>query len=454
MERGEVESPDADVPRVEDKATGGRSIKGDLFGDDAPTEANPRGRGKKEKKKGGISLDDDLFGDPAAPPPPPPPPPPPRKKRRRPKSLYAPWALTGAEHTAAAERLVKRVAAESRYGVRAKFLEGVILYKTGRANDALNAFKAVVAATRDAETPTDERLRQMAFFQLARTHFGAEQPSFSIFYYDKVDRDALAWLDALYEGSWAEFRLGNYEKALGNLLTLHSPFFTDSYYPESLILKAVVYYENCRYPETKEILRGFLERYEPVHDELKRLTARKESYERFYETLAQLRQSSRRRNQDGNAATLGQVLDIALSDPELDRLDQAFKELETERVRIERSKGAFKASPLFPRLEKIHARVRRQLASAAGKALKNQLERERGAINELIQQALRINVETARSEQERIESRLRAVQQRPKRVENTFVEWTDDEKLVWPFEGEYWRDELGTYELTLSHTCR
>ena len=35
----------------------------------------------------------------------------------------------------------------------------------------------------------------------------------------------------------------------GNLITLASPFFKDEYFPEALVLKAVVYYENCRYTE-------------------------------------------------------------------------------------------------------------------------------------------------------------------------------------------------------------
>ena len=35
-----------------------------------------------------------------------------------------------------------------------------------------------------------------------------------------------------------------------------------------------------------------------------------------------------------------------------------------------------------------------------------------------------------------------------------FTAATDDERLFWPFEGEYWRDELGTYQYTLTKGCR
>ena len=72
----------------------------------------------------------------------------------------------------------------------------------------------------------------------------------------------------------------------------------------------------------------------------------------------------------------------------------------------------------------------------------------------MIEQAIRIDIETSRAEQERIESKLRDVQTTPASRTNEFIEWTDDEKLVWPFNGEYWRDELGTYQLTLANTCR
>ena len=249
--------------------------------------------------------------------------------------------------------------------------------------------------------------------------------------------------------------MGNYEKALGNLLTLHAPFFADAYYPESLILKAVVYYENCRYAEAKAILNDFLKRYEPVHEELKRMTSKKQTYEAYYEALEALRVTDADRKKGGKAAILTQVLDIALSDPELERLDLAYREVDSEIRRLRRrTSTAFQATRLYGEVSTRLTDVRTSLARAAGRAVKNQLERERTAVGQLIKQAIRIDIETNRSEQERIESQLRAIQRRPRDVEKEFVEWADDEKLVWPFEGEYWRDELGTYELTLAHSCR
>ncbi len=438
--------------RVEDTVTGGKSLKGDLFGED-PFEAPPPADDPDIKKKegGGFTIDEDLFGDPVEKPKP--------KKKKRKKSRKKKKAtgdveLTAKEHTEASERYVLRVNEASKFGARAKFLEGLVLFKNEKENEALDAFKAVVRLTHpDAEHP-NETLREAAFFQLARTHFGAQQPSFSIFYYDKVDRDSYAWLDALYEASWAEFRLGVYEKALGNLLTLHSPFFKDEYFPESHILKAVIYYENCRYPEAKDILTRFLRRYEPVLEELEAMTAREQTSDKYYEALENLRGRDLAQTNTEKAEILGQVLGIALADPELKRLDEAYKEVSEEEASLASYGGGFGSAAIAERLREVLTDAKQQLAREAGRAVRNQLERERDHVKTLIQQAIRIDIETSRSEQERIESQLRDVQSRPKDIEKEFIEWTDDEKLVWPFDGEYWRDELGTYELTLAHSCR
>lgn len=439
--------------RVEESVTGGVSIRGDIFSGGGDVQEEEEEDLVQKKKGGGFSIGEDLFSDA-------PPPKKEEKKKEVKKKEEAPpsgdgvFALSAKEHVETAGRFIMKVNPESKWGAQAKFLEALVLYKQGKPNQALESFKSVVRKTRGSENGRGADLRELAFFQLARTHFGAQQPSFSIFYYNKVDRDSYAWLDALYEASWAEFRLGNYEKALGNLLTLHSPFFRDEYYPESLILKAVIYYENCRYVEAKDILTAFLKRYEPVLEELKRLTERDQPAEKYYEILANIRGGELAESEKKKTEILGQILTIALKDEELSRLDSSYQEVDAELKSFANMSGGFAGSELAVKLDEDLSKVRIRLSQEAGKAVKRRLEQERENIRTLIEQAIRIDIETSRAEQERIESKLRAVQTKPADRLNEFIEWTDDEKLVWPFEGEYWRDELGTYELTLSNTCK
>ena len=106
-----------------------------------------------------------------------------------------------------------------------------------------------VTNPRSATAVPDWRTRELAFMNLARIHYEARQNRNAIYYYGKVERGGEQWLEALYEAAWAYYRIGDYEQALGNMITLHSPFFQNEYFPESLTVKAIIYYENCRYEE-------------------------------------------------------------------------------------------------------------------------------------------------------------------------------------------------------------
>jgi hypothetical protein len=91
----------------------------------------------------------------------------------------------------------------------------------------------------------------------------------------------------------------------------------------------------------------------------------------------------------------------------------------------------------------------------AGRLTKRRLEAERDFRSELMSQVLRIKLENDQAELEV----LRKVQAGEIDLGPTLLpyDWTaatDDEKIYWPYQGENWRDELGTYEYTLTWGCR
>ena len=432
--------------RIEKTNTGGKSFKGDLFGDEDEDE-DPS---LNKKGKSGLSLGDDIFGfdddeEEAAP------------EKTADKPSIMPSSLDEyqpKDHVEVATRHIMRVSPSSAFSAKAKFVEAVLLYKAGKENDALEAFKTVVRLTKKGQPNADPELRQLAFFQLARVHFGASQPSFSLYYYEKMRRFTYEWLEALYESSWAEFRLGSYEKSLGNLLTLHSPFFEDQYFPESYILKAVVYYENCRYRDAQDILAKFLKDYEPVLQELQTLLVEDKSAGEYYGILANLREGLASEKDKAKAQTLTKILSLALDDSRLSKLDASYREVKSE----EKAEILTDIEKTYPELaEHVRKQVRKiskTLLNEAGKAAKARLETEASQIKKLVRDAIRINIETAASEQAKMEASLSQSDSITKNRDKDVVEWTDEEKVVWPFEDEYWRDELGTYQLTLGKSCR
>jgi hypothetical protein len=151
---------------------------------------------------------------------------------------------------------------------------------------------------------------------------------------------------------------------------------------------------------------------------------------------------------------LSRILTIALADPRLSKLDASYREVVGELEGAALSKLAIDHKELTDHLRLIVGKVRDRLRQEAGTAVRNRLDQEKNQIKKLIQQAIRIDIETNASEQAKMEASLSDTDSMPKEIDKTYVEWTDDEKLVWPFEEEYWRDELGTYQLTLGKSCR
>lgn len=356
-----------------------------------------------------------------------------------------------------ARRLLAMVPADSAFHAKARYLDGLTLYVQGKFAPSVEGFKDVVRALNPRTGALqDPALREQAFMQLARIHYEHKQNRYAIFYYDRIARGSDQWLQALYESAWAHFRLGQYEKALGNMITLHSPFFSEEYFPEALVLKAVIYYENCRYPEASDIVEQFNRTYLPLYKELETVLSRPyQTPQDYYDVLAEIQKKNRTEGQGGTTSKmLERILKLALSDRELKHLNDSILELEAEADSIAARRDLFRYSELSKTLLADLEAQRVEVQKKAGFYAKRKLEKERKNLADLNYRALAIKAEIGTSEKDALEASL----VRGKNVAVTrdykFSTAVDDEHVYWPYEGEYWRDELGTYQYTLTKGCK
>jgi hypothetical protein len=324
------------------------------------------------------------------------------------------------------------------YG-RAQFIDGLARFALADEESASEKFKDVVRLTNPKKGRAgDAELRELAFLQLARLHYQNRQNRYAIFYYGKMPWGGTQWLEGLWEASYAHYRIGEHEKALGNLLTLQSAYFKDEYFPESWVLKAIVYYENCRYPEARLVLETFNSKYEPLYDELVALAAKPAAPSVFLEQAVSPR-----------------VRRLAFTDPSIKRLSDASLEIDAEVDHGIGDRGQdFRASPLAATLKERLAREKLQLTTEAGLRARAKLEYERDQLRSMLAQALRISIEVSRQEREALEGSLAAGSQVEVVKDLRWTHAVSDEHLYWPYEGEFWRDELGTYSYTLTKGCR
>ncbi|OGQ91735.1 MAG: hypothetical protein A2289_11820 [Deltaproteobacteria bacterium RIFOXYA12_FULL_58_15] len=358
--------------------------------------------------------------------------------------------------------LVVQVEQESKFYPRAKYLEGLLNYLRGGAGTteeeqkahqaAVAAFQEVVRVLNPREaTRLDPQLREMAFLSLARIHYGYRQFNRSVYYFDLIDRDSENWLTALFEASWAYYRRGDYEKALGNLLTLHSPFFEKEYFPESQLVKAIIYFEACRYQETRSIVDSFYGRFKDVMKEIEKIAESKEAPELLYDRIVAKQQLE---SQEGAGDDVAQrLVSLALADPTIRTARNVVQQTKDDIAMAKEMAAEFREARIgqevYDELQELSA----QRARAAGEATRQKFERELFDLKGLLAQALRIKIEVVSAEKAVLQAKIKGEPPPDPIVPAVARSVVGDEQLYWPYEGEYWRDELGTYELDFS-MCR
>ena len=310
------------------------------------------------------------------------------------------------------------------------------------AGDDDNAAKEFLAIAQLPVKRIGEKRRDRAFLQLARLAYQSGNDAKATALYRQVSPGAPEWLDALFEASWSHFRKGEDEKALGNLLTLHAPFFDARFFPESFVLKALVLYENCRYADARATLAEFEQKYQPLHDGLSQVLAKLTTAQAAYELLAASRQVL-------PDAARDEIVRIE-HEPDVQGAATAASQLAQEIDSLDRRPAVFRNSALIARVAPLARQARLDLLEAAGLKLISRIGQERAELRELLGQSLRLSYEIAGREKELAvnpEAGLTATaHHEPPQV-------GDDEEL-WPFQGEYWRDELGSYQYQLGRRCK
>ncbi|MBK7864266.1 MAG: adventurous gliding motility protein GltC [Archangiaceae bacterium] len=340
-------------------------------------------------------------------------------------------------------KLTRQVPASDPFGARAKLLEATVDLHDDRLADAVAGFKQVLRLTSGADADAEVRaVRELALMQLARTAYAQKQDRYAAAYYAKVPRGSAQWADALFESSWAHYRLGDDERALGNLVTLASPYFAGKYQPESFIIRAIVLYENCGFPEAKAVLDAFEGEYRPVREVLKELLAAGVDPEALYDRL------------ESGAGPMRRILRLALSQPEVASASTSISELEAELDRLSRSPDALRYSALAQELEAALKARRTELKARAGAVARARLELEAVELDHLLADALRIRFEVLEREKTPLEAQLAGkTAAADQLVQYEFSREVDEDEAYWPLGGEYWRDELGTYLYTLPKGC-
>lgn len=361
--------------------------------------------------------------------------------------------------------LFEKVPKSNKWYVQARMFTGISHIRMRQARPAIQSFRSIVDALEEGDVETDEedRVQDLAWLSLARVYYTAANKvndetgerqvdgkllGAAVDAWSRIDTGSEYWLDALFEGSFAFFLADEFSRALGNIHTIFSPYFEKtSYYPEALVLKAVVFFYNCQMENASATVAKFHERYDPVQSELTTKLAEFKDNESFYKFLLQVR--------DGNAnlsPAIRPIVGSALSDRTVLRHLEYVKQLEGEEKRLKEAPPAFKNSSVGARILQDSALAKSFAVEQAGDLARGRYNRLIESLQDFNNQIDAVDLEVATFERGQLSQAMQDQQVTAERAAGGRVE-VDEEHQVWPFDGEYWRDELGFYRQKVTSKC-
>jgi len=349
----------------------------------------------------------------------------------------------------AASRAFRGVPGGSPYYLRAQFHLGVIANLQGQHSQAISYFSSVASGARRDDD--GDHLRNAAIMNIARVEYETKRFNEALMQYGRVARDSDLWLDSYFEGAWAFFMIQKHNNALGNLHTVLAPFFENRFYPESYILQSITFLRLCKFDETKDALEKFRDRYRPLFGELKKLVTEYEENKRgFYKLVYDFRSGALSRYREA-----WPLLD-ALSRTDAFREGAiAIRNSDSELARLSRYGGKWSSSGLQEELREFLGKKKSFASDEAGRKLFQKLNNQRDYLKDLSRQTEFITAEMLLNRVDALRASLR-VSTAEKRINfiGGFQTLNLSQELeYWPFQSEYWEDELGYYVYNLDSSC-
>ncbi len=333
---------------------------------------------------------------------------------------------------------LRMVDASDPYFPEAKALEGVTLAQMGRHQEALVPLQVALGAGKGAKR--GQRFSDMINLNLARAYYGANNFPRAIEYFGYVQRDSLSWPEAQFERAWSFFRLEDTNGALSQLQTHISPFMTEQYFPEAALLRIYSLFLMCKFPEASKQIEQFRGHYSEKVPVLDAVAAR--SPADLFDAMA-----SRIEQEETDLPEM--IWARYLEEDRFNDSLTAIRSAEDEARRLEN----VAANPFTDWAKAAVSARREALIQTEGERVRKRAERMSAELREMLQAAElsaldMLDFETRLYSQAAARGDMldaREVVQRKDRVRAN--------QRAWPWEGEYWADEVGYYRIESTPDC-
>lgn len=318
------------------------------------------------------------------------------------------------------------------------------------APQAAQSFQNAILAG-EKETGGNEEIIQMGYLGLARIYYELGFYNIAMFNYQKLPENSSRNAEAMYEIAWTHFLKNDYKRALGVFQQLNSPYYSKWFYPDLGILEATVYLNLCDYQKSKLALSRLQTRYLD-----KRPALQKFMQESLKEGNgpAWLWNSTVNYYKGGGEKKYGLprlFADAVMDDLNFYNIYRQVQVLQKERTALKANIGSL--GDLGKQvLDRVEDQLRIKITEG-GTVVQQRLAGIDQELNRSKIQAFQISFDIDKEEKDQIQARLNNKAEANAGDVGTTLFIVADDWHPWPFEGEYWLDEINNYRSNLRTEC-
>lgn len=350
-------------------------------------------------------------------------------------------------------RAFSQIGLGSRYYSQALHQKGLAFLELNRPQEAVNTFETMLSTRRKANvTDTNRVAAQLA---IARALYQKKDWDAAVAAYAEVPRDHFLWHEALYEQSWAMLRGARFRSVLSNFQSMHSPFYEDDYNPESLLLRSIVYLYICKYDEMEKVLGLFEKTYVPGRSQIGVFLNNNTNPLTYYAEIEKWQTVKRAPAGERTGMRIPFMVANEISKSgNVRRSLNYLKRLETERRAIESNSG-LRTTSLGRYAVKVINNRSRNTKINIGESAKVQMTNIRNELKDYVEQVSFVRYEMISAQKEVVKKRIQGSDLPEAKIDDNRSRdfYVQNGYQYYPFNGEYWLDEIGNYHFLGKSSC-
>ena len=277
----------------------------------------------------------------------------------------------------------------------------------------------------------------------ARRLYKAGKYQESLVAYDQIPKQSYKWPYVILEKAWAHYQLGDFNRALGLLVTYKSPLMDTYFFPEAEYLTALAYFRLCLYEDSLIVINQYYQFYRPRFKQLEEVLRKNRKSQNYFYDLMFKPGDDLKKHEEFVRHIITRLKKQTRFSLDFNSVYKINKEMK----RIMKNEKKAAQNELIDHLALVKENMKNKINYNAKTDIFNFLETVPFFSSELF----KVNLEVLSRQKELVYSNRKLVSDRS-RGDYSNVKRSRFEQF-WKFQGEFWGDELGDYSLGLKSSC-